>query len=89
MQDQPNLFTRDDTFLGICQGLGDDLGFNPNWLRVALTLFLFFNPVAAIGAYLAAGIVVLAVRWFVPDPRPAATPQVETAEQDETVRLAA
>ena len=89
MQTQTNLFARDDTFFGICQGLGDDLGFNPNWLRVALTLFLFFNPVAAIAAYFGAGIVVAVLRFLIPDPRPAAAPQAEAAEEDEAVRLAA
>ncbi|WP_324750257.1 PspC domain-containing protein [Sphingomonas sp. LY54] len=89
MQTQTNLFARDDTFFGICQGLGDDLGFNPNWLRVALTLFLFFHPVAAIAAYFGAGILVAALRLLIPDPRPAVAPQAETAEEDETVRLAA
>ncbi|MDQ8755511.1 PspC domain-containing protein [Sphingosinicella sp. LHD-64] len=69
MQTQGNLFTRDDTFFGVCQGLGEDLGFNPNWLRVALPVLAFFNPVAAIGAYAAGGVLVLATRLLVPNPR--------------------
>ena len=89
MERAPSVFARDDTFFGICQGLGDDLGFNPNWLRVALTLFLFFNPVAAIAAYFGAGILVAALRFLIPDPRPAAAPQAEAAQEDEAVRLAA
>ena len=32
---QTSLIARDDTFLGVCQALGDDLGFNPLWLRLA------------------------------------------------------
>ena len=30
-----NLFTRDDTFFGICEGVGEDFGFNANWRRLA------------------------------------------------------
>ena len=29
-----NLFTRNDTLLGICEGIGEDFGFNANYLRV-------------------------------------------------------
>ena len=61
-----SLFTRDDTMLGICQGVGEDLGFNPNWLRAALALGLFFSPWGTISAYLALGVVVLASRLLFP-----------------------
>ena len=61
-----NLFTRSDTMFGICQGLGEDLGFNPNYLRVALGVALVFKPEITIGVYLALGIVVLASRLLVP-----------------------
>ena len=94
---QPTLFTRDDTMLGICQGLGEDLGFNPNWLRIALAVLLFWNPAAVIGGYLAAGVLVLFVRLVVREPR-AALPQpaapeadaaaAETVEQDEAEAVA-
>ena len=63
---KPSLFARDDTFFGICEGLAEDLGFNALWLRLAFTFALFFNPVAAVSVYLALGVVVFAVRWFVP-----------------------
>lgn len=64
-----NLFTRDDTFFGVCQGLGEDLGFNPQWLRAALGVLIFFNPVAVLGAYAGAGVVVLATRLIYPAPK--------------------
>lgn len=64
-----NLFTRDDTMLGICEGLGEDLGFNPNWLRAALGAGLVWNPFAMIGIYLGLGIVVLFTRLVMPNPR--------------------
>ncbi|HEV2748666.1 MAG TPA: PspC domain-containing protein [Allosphingosinicella sp.] len=72
MQDaQPNLFTRDDTLLGICQGLADDFGFNPLWLRLAFTPALFFEPVWALIGYAAAGLAVLGSRLLFPAPRAA------------------
>ena len=87
MQDrQSNLFTREDTMFGVCEGLGEDLGLNPLWLRLALTGFLFLNPVAAIGTYLAAGAIVFSSRWLFPGARPEAVavetpaPQPVTAE---------
>ncbi len=76
---QPSLIARDDTLLGVCAGLGEDLGFNPTYLRVALAVLLFWNPLAVIGAYLAAGAVVLATRFLVPD-RPASA-QAEVAAE--------
>src|SRR5436305_7125873 len=66
---QPNLFLRDDTLLGICQGLGDDFGFNPLWLRILFAAGLIWNPVYDIGAYLALGSLVLLTRLIVPNPR--------------------
>ncbi len=62
-----NLFTRDDTFFGVCEGLGQDLGVSPLWFRVAFPLALFFNPAMAAAAYVAAGVLVLASRLLFPD----------------------
>lgn len=77
-----NLLTRDDTFFGICEGLGEDLRINANLLRVALAGLLFFNPLAAIGAYAGAGLLVLVSRLLVPNPRPAPVAEVEPAEAE-------
>lgn len=79
-QVQPSLFTREDTFFGVCQGLGEDLGIPPNLLRLALALALFFNPVATIAAYVAAGVLVFLTRWLFPQPRLAAAVTVEPEE---------
>jgi phage shock protein C len=89
MQDrQPNLFTREDTMFGVCEGLGEDLGINPLWLRLALTGFLFLNPAAAIGTYLAAGAIVFSSHWLFPNARvPAAGETLEA--QPVAVELAA
>ncbi len=72
---QPSLISRDDTFFGVCAGLGEDFGFNPIFLRLAFAAFLFFNPVAALGAYAGAGAIVLLSRLLAPNPRPVAAPQ--------------
>jgi len=63
---KPNLFTRDDTFFGVCEAIGEDCGFNPNYLRVALGAVVLFNPALAIGAYLVAGVLVFLSRWLMP-----------------------
>lgn len=62
-----SLFAREDTMLGICQGVGEDLGFNPNWLRAALALGLFVSATGTIAAYAALGVVVLASRLIWPN----------------------
>lgn len=79
---QPSVFARDDTFFGICQAIGEDFGFSPNWLRLAIGVGLLFAPVATLGAYVAAGVVVGFSRLLAPDPkRTVATPaEAEAAE---------
>ena len=77
---QPSLFTRDDTFFGVCQGLGEDLGISPTWFRLAFPVLLFFYPVAALATYAAAGVVVFLTRWFFPHPVAAVPAEVEAQE---------
>ena len=60
------LVGRTDTFLGVCQAVGDDFGFNPNWLRVSLALPLLFNPVMSLAAYGALALAVIVSRLLVP-----------------------
>lgn len=67
-----NLLTRDDTVLGVCQGLGEDLGFNPLWLRIAFAVGVYLNPLVAVGTYFGLGIIVLTTRLLVREPRRAA-----------------
>ena len=80
---QPSIFARDHTFFGVCEGLGEDLGFNPLYLRVALTVPLFFYPAQTLGAYAAAGVVVLLSRLLFPNPRPASVEQTGTSPAPE------
>ena len=56
--------------LGICAAIGQDLGFNPLWLRLALAMSLLFQPVAVLSAYAALGITVALSRWLYPSRRP-------------------
>ena len=65
---QSSVFTRDDTFFGVCEALGEDLRIPPTLLRIAFALALFFNPFAAVAAYLGLGLFVALLRWIVPNP---------------------
>lgn len=95
MHTYENLLARDDTLLGICAALGEDFGFNPQYLRAAFAALLLVNPPAVIGSYLAAGVVVMLSRWLSPNPRPAeaARPAVEAKAEAkaeaETLAIAA
>jgi phage shock protein C len=83
-----NLLTRDDTFLGVCQGLGEDLRIPPTLLRLAFAGLLFWNPAVSIGLYLALGALVALTRWVAPNPRvqagTEAAPALEAETADET-----
>lgn len=61
-----NLFTRDDTFFGVCEGLGQDLRVPANLLRLSFAGLLFYSPVGAIGLYFGLGALVLASRLLFP-----------------------
>ena len=63
---------RGDTFLGVCQAIGQDFGFNPNFLRIPLATLILWDPKMVVGIYLALGLVVAVSRFFYPvSPRPA------------------
>ena len=83
-----NLLLRDDTFFGVCQGIGEDVGFNPNILRVAFAPMLFVSWQGAIALYIGLGLLVLTTRLIAPNPKvtKAAEPAAEPAEREtETV----
>ena len=75
MTDHANLLTREDTLLGVCEGLGEELGVPPMLLRVAFAVGLFWNPLAMVVGYLALGAALALFRWAFP-PRRAAAPQL-------------
>ena len=64
-----NLVMRNDTILGVCEAIGQDFGFNPNWLRLAFCAPIYWNPGLILGAYLALGVIVAATRYAFPDRR--------------------
>lgn len=70
---QDNVFARPDTFFGICEALGQDLRIPANLLRIAVAGLLFWNPLAGLSAYAAAGVLVAFTRWLYPNPRIAET----------------
>ena len=64
-----NLFTRSDTMFGVCEGLGTDLGFHPNFLRITLAVMLLWNPTVTLSIYLGLGVVVLFSRLVIRAPK--------------------
>jgi phage shock protein PspC (stress-responsive transcriptional regulator) len=66
---QSNLFSRDDTMFGVCEAIGEDFGFNPLFLRIALGVSLLWNPVAVVAAYLLLGVAVASSRLIAPKRR--------------------
>lgn len=85
MTSNGNLFLRNDTIFGVCEGLGQDLGINPNFLRVPLAAGIIFAPVQVIAVYAVLGLVVLATRYLFADRQVATAlvheEPVETAAQ--------
>jgi phage shock protein PspC (stress-responsive transcriptional regulator) len=69
---------RSHTILGVCEGIGEDFGFNPIFLRVPFAASVLWSPILAIAAYFAVGAVVLASRLFFPKPKAA---EVEIVSQ--------
>ena len=73
-----------DTLFGVCQTIGNELGFNPFYLRVALLGLLFFSPVAVVASYVALGGAVTLSTWLLPKPvaEAAAVPSVHAVESE-------
>ena len=74
-----NLFLRGDTILGVCEGIGQDFGFHPNWLRAVFAATFYWSPVGVIAAYLALGVLVAISRLIFPVRRTALSQQVPDA----------
>lgn len=74
-----NLLMRDDTFFGVCEAIGEDFGFNSNWLRLAFGVSLLWNPTVVVGAYLALGVLVAFSRLVVRNPKAAPATPAEAA----------
>ena len=84
---EPALPLRGDTILGVCEAVGTDLGFNPNFLRIPFAALLLWNPVVIIGSYLALGVAAAASRWFFPVAKRVAAPANEAVAVSEAVEV--
>ena len=67
---------RSDTILGVCEAIGQDFGFNPNYLRLAFIAPLFFAPIPTFAAYFGLGALVGVTHLLVRD-KPASEQVVE------------
>lgn len=79
MQSKGNLLMRDDTFFGVCEGLGEDLRVPSNLFRAGFAISLFFSPAGAVIAYFGLGVLVLVSRLAFPESR-ARKPALTVAE---------
>jgi phage shock protein C len=80
-----HLFLRNDTILGVCEAIGRDFGFHPNWLRAGLAVALFFAPFAVIGGYVALAVPVAFARWMYPARSAAQVEQLKPTETSDAV----
>lgn len=69
---QTAVFWRHDTFFGVCEAIGQDFGFNPNWLRVVFALGLLPSPTITLAIYFGLGALVAVSRFAFPARRKAA-----------------
>src|SRR5947199_261731 len=54
------------TILGVCEGIGEDFGFNPVLLRVPFAAAVLWSPTITLAVYFVLGAVVLASRLLFP-----------------------
>jgi phage shock protein PspC (stress-responsive transcriptional regulator) len=76
METQQNLVAlplRPHTILGVCEGIGEDFGFNPVLLRVPFAVGVLWSPTITLATYFLLGAVVLASRLLFPRAKPAAS----------------
>ena len=78
---------RSHTIFGVCEGLGEDFGFNPIFLRVPLAALVLWSPLMAVGAYFGLGAIVLASRLIAPRSKLTGTAAVAAqADNDQAGR---
>lgn len=91
-ENQVALPLRNHNILGVCEGIGEDFGFNPLWLRIPLAASVIWNPMIAFGVYFGLGAVVLASRLLFPRSEAMTPTQIEQSapanEQRELARAA-
>jgi phage shock protein PspC (stress-responsive transcriptional regulator) len=79
---QAPLVLRNDTILGVCQGIGEEFGFHANWLRVPLAGMVLISPISAFGIYFALGFALLVARLVYPRRVVAAETRDERKQAD-------
>ncbi|WP_347718697.1 PspC domain-containing protein [Sphingomonas sp.] len=80
---KPAILDREAPIFGVCEAIGDDFGFNPNWLRAAMAPLIFWNPVYTLAGYFVVGALVLLSHQVFPDvrePAPAVRQKSPTEE---------
>ena len=91
-ENQVPLPLRSHNILGVCEGIGEDFGFNPLWLRIPLAASVIWNPMLAFGVYFGLGAVVLFSRLLFPKrdvPAPAVVEQAAPANEQSEMAQAA
>lgn len=86
-QNQVALPLRAHTILGVCEGIGEDFGFNPVLLRVPFAAAVLWSPTIALATYFALGAVVLLSRLLAPRAKPTSaqpTAQAPHAANEQT-----
>ncbi|TZG26115.1 PspC domain-containing protein [Sphingomonas montanisoli] len=83
-------FDRADTMFGVCEGIGTELGFNPNILRMAIGVCLLLSPKITIGVYVALGILLFAAYKLMPSRKRASVVEIgqRSERADDTQELA-
>ena len=88
--------SKPDNLFGVCAAIGEDLGFNPLWLRLALGAGILWNPLVMLATYGVMAAVVLGTRLLFPDskvasvqqPAVAALPQAANTDEPALARAA-
>jgi phage shock protein C len=65
-QSREPLHRRNDTFLGVCEAIGEDFRIPANLLRLAFAGLFFFQPTGAIALYVVLGLAVFVSRKLFP-----------------------
>ena len=81
-EDYVALPLRQHTILGVCEGIGEDFGFNPIFLRVPLAAMVLWSPLIAIGSYFVLGALVMASRLLFPRAKAIAVPSANVIASD-------
>jgi len=75
---------RGDTFLGVCEAMGQDTRIPADLFRIAFAALFFWSMGLALGVYLGLGAVIAASRWLFPATKTvASTPAQEAVEQED------